>query len=499
MKRARNLIVGAFICLVCILSVQTKVVFAAKNTYEIKNDGKAKEGKDLYGDSELPASFNNVKYYDVAIPYKLTAEDIGGYCTKTSPCGTMHAMSQPVRKMKQGTGVQFEVSYSYALNGGISTFKANIDKYVKKHWVSNLKSDKAKKSSEGIVVVQDKNGTEYLLTAVQPFFFSGTSNGKEGFPKENGGTTGQLIDAILTDGTVIHLICCDINAVEHTNGGRKDRLTCDWRCSKHHPAMANLKLKQYRNLFSACNGNQLEFIFGGSSSSSASEAINKLGLGKKRKIAYYRIYNKKIKDAPKPVSEEVKKCMTNMGETKIVSESATPKEKEEAKAVVTGTKYLETDFVQDKGMHDMVIEFGDIEALNDDEVYNLKTWQGDIETDKSDSILVTGGRLIVLIFGIIFEVWMLLMYLAYWFDRLNNFVDIDLLKVVSFGKLVISPTEEECTFSVRSLAKGETRTINHRHMVMVCIIGLAFGVLIISGTLFNIVNSIVTKALDYLN
>ena len=33
-----------------------------------------------------------------------------------------------------------------------------------------------------LVVVQDKNGTEYLLTAVQPFFFSGTSNGKDGFP-----------------------------------------------------------------------------------------------------------------------------------------------------------------------------------------------------------------------------------------------------------------------------------------------------------------------------
>lgn len=495
MKQARNLIVGVFICLVCILSVQTKVALATENTYEIKNDGKAKEGKDLYGDSKLPASFNNVKYYDVAIPYQLTAEDIGGYCTKTAPCNTMYAMSKAVRKQKQGTGVMYEFSYSKA-ESGISTFKDNISKYVKKHWTSNLKSDKSDKSSAGLEVVQDKNGTEYLLTAVQPFFFSGTSNGKDGFPNESGGTTGQLIDAVLTDGTVIHLICCDINAVEHTNGGRNDKLTCDWGCAKHHPAMASLKLKQYRNLFSACNGNQFEFIFGGSSYQSASKAINKLGLGNKRKIAYYRVYNKKIKDAPKPASEEVKKCMTKMGETKIVSEDATPKEKAEAKAVVTGTKYLETDFVQDKGMNDMVIDFADKSSLSDSDLYNLKAWQSDIEKDESEGILITGGRYAVLIFGILFEVWMLFIYLAYWFDRINNFVDIDLLKIVTFGRLVISPTEEECTFSMKELAKGQTRTINHRHILYVCIVGLAFGTLIVSGKVFDVVNNIVTYALN---
>lgn len=172
---------------------------------------------------------------------------------------------------------------------------------------------------------------------------------------------------------------------------------------------------------------------------------------------------------------------------------------EVAKTAVSAGTMSESEFVQWKKMTDIKLEFGDIEAFNDDELYNLKTWQGDIEKDTEDSILVKGGRLITLIFGIIFEVWMLLIYLAYWFDRLNNFVDIDLLKIVTFGRLVISPTEEECTFSVRDLGKGETRTINHRHVIMVCIVGLAFGTLIISGKLFNIVNGIVTKALEWLS
>ena len=91
---------------------------------------------------------------------------------------------------------------------------------------------------------------------------------------------------------------------------------------------------------------------------------------------------------------------------------------------------------------------------------------------------------------------MLFIYLAYWFDRINNFVDIDLLKIVTFGRLVISPTEEECTFSMKELAKGQTRTINHRHILYVCIVGLAFGTLIVSGKVFDVVNNIVTYALN---
>ena len=172
--------------------------------------------------------------------------------------------------------------------------------------------------------------------------------------------------------------------------------------------------------------------------------------------------------------------------------------KEVAKTAVSSGVWGEEEFVSWKKMTDIQLEFADIKSLNDDDLHNLKTWQEDIEKDTADNILITGGRWIVLLFGIIFEIWMLLMYLAYWFDRLNNFIDVDLLKLISFGKLVISPTEEECTFSVRSLAKGETRTINHRHMLMVCAIGLAFGTLIVSGTLFDIVNGIVQRVLDYI-
>lgn len=172
---------------------------------------------------------------------------------------------------------------------------------------------------------------------------------------------------------------------------------------------------------------------------------------------------------------------------------------EVAKTAVSAGKMSESEFVQWKKMTDITLEFADIKALSDDDIYNLKTWQGDIEKDKGESILIKGGRWLVLLFGIVFEIWMLLIYLAYWFDRLNNFVDIDLLKIVTFGRLVISPTEEECTFSVRDLSRGDTRTINHRHVVMVCVVGLAFGTLIISGTIFNVINSIVTKALEWLS
>lgn len=171
---------------------------------------------------------------------------------------------------------------------------------------------------------------------------------------------------------------------------------------------------------------------------------------------------------------------------------------EVAKTAVTTGGMSESEFVQWKNQTEITITFEDAKSLSAEDLYNLKAWQEDIEKDSSDNILITGGRYIVLIFGILFEVWMLFIYLAYWFDRINNFVDIDLLKIVTFGRLVISPTEEECTFSMRDLAKGDTRTINHRHIIMVCIIGLAFGTLIVSGKLFTIVNNIVTGVLDYI-
>ena len=115
-----------------------------------------------------------------------------------------------------------------------------------------------------------------------------------------------------------------------------------------------------------------------------------------------------------------------------------------------------------------------------------------------DNFLVKGGRWIAILFGILFEVWMMFIYLAYWFDRINNFIEVSLLSIITFGKLRISPDENECTFSVKSLASSEMRTINHKKLLGVVIVGLAFGALIISGTIFVWLHAFVNKILSWI-
>ena len=171
---------------------------------------------------------------------------------------------------------------------------------------------------------------------------------------------------------------------------------------------------------------------------------------------------------------------------------------ENAKSAVVAGFLNESDFVQYKKMSDITIEFADISKLSDDENANLELWKDDLEKDKGDNILIKGGRFLTMLAGILFTIWMILIYLAYWLDRINNFIDFDFLPIITFNKLRISPTEEECTFSVKDLGKGETRTINHRHIIGVCICGIAFGCMIISGFIFTIVNSIVTKVLTFI-
>lgn len=114
-----------------------------------------------------------------------------------------------------------------------------------------------------------------------------------------------------------------------------------------------------------------------------------------------------------------------------------------------------------------------------------------MEYSNSENILVKLGRTIALWFGIIFLIWVVFIYLFYWFDRINNFIELDLLKIITFGRLTISPDESECTFSLKDIGKSDIKTINHKKLISVCIVGIGFAVFIISGAMFSLLNSFV--------
>ena len=86
----------------------------------------------------------------------------------------------------------------------------------------------------------------------------------------------------------------------------------------------------------------------------------------------------------------------------------------------------------------------------------------------------------------------MLIYLAYWFDRLNNFIPIDLLNILTLGKLRIADSDTEVTFSLRdNSTRSRVKTVNHRAVLFIAITAIAFGTLIVTGTLFRILFGVV--------
>lgn len=144
---------------------------------------------------------------------------------------------------------------------------------------------------------------------------------------------------------------------------------------------------------------------------------------------------------------------------------------------------------------DMIKE-ADIDNLNNNELVSLDDWK--IMTEQ-ESDLVKVLRRCVMIIGILFIVWGILFYCAFWFDRINTYFDLDLLGILSLGRLRRSDTDEECTFRMTDQPKSEARTINHKYCLIISITAIAFGVFMVSGLLFLLVRKIVNFVQGFLH
>lgn len=135
------------------------------------------------------------------------------------------------------------------------------------------------------------------------------------------------------------------------------------------------------------------------------------------------------------------------------------------------------------------------ENLSQDDLESVAIWERNVFEDIEQGGFIRFARILVQIFGIMFTVWMIFLYIAYWFDRVNNFFYIDFLGILSFGYLHMSDTEEECTFHIKDLGKGDRKTVNHRAILFVCLCGIAFGVFIISGFYYQVIGALVRMVL----
>lgn len=131
------------------------------------------------------------------------------------------------------------------------------------------------------------------------------------------------------------------------------------------------------------------------------------------------------------------------------------------------------------------------DKLKQDQLEGLAMWERENQHSIEEGGLISWLRRIVMLVGILFTIWMALIYCAYWFDRINNFFYIDALGFLTAGHLHMSENEQESTFRVKDLGKDTHKTVRHRDILFICLVGVAFGVCIITGFIYDVLNSLI--------
>lgn len=131
-------------------------------------------------------------------------------------------------------------------------------------------------------------------------------------------------------------------------------------------------------------------------------------------------------------------------------------------------------------------------VLSQDETTNLDNWEMTANEDKGAWSFVKVLRILTQIVGILFIMYVLLIYVAYWFDRLNVYFDFELLGTLTLGRLHISESEDKCTFGIHTVNDLSSRmTVNHKAILFICTVGLLFGLSIVSGLFYSILTAFV--------
>ena len=279
----------AFCVILFCITLFYSVSFA--DTYTLDNDGYAMESP--WGKCEsIPPSFDNCEYYDCYLPYNMEINDIGGYVargTVNPTAGTENIINRvkydivednPNKRYAKVTyHLAHQSNQEYAAGDGERVKKAfwnGPDLTVDREFIRN-----GYDKDTGCMVVTDAEGTKYYVMAIQEFFYrptntAGDPNGMEpmgsienpeNFPKW-GTMRGQVVDVILTDGTVIHFIVADANSSKHTNtdgfpngpnGGEYVRTDDHEHVGMEvHYADIPDDLVQYEHMFSHTNVNCIE-------------------------------------------------------------------------------------------------------------------------------------------------------------------------------------------------------------------------------------------------
>lgn len=451
------------VCLSLFMVLITRVdVFAV--TFD--NDGSARENP--YGDAGFPSSFGEeVSYYDCYLPYGLTVQEIGGYAVgaSNSTSDSYTAMPSYVFDWPAGTRCNYQGSgTSSYIDTATMTFE----------------------SDTGLEIYTDPMGNQYYATAIQHFFYNNSSVGENGFPGWGLDNRGQMFDVVLTDGTVIHFVVTDANAIQHTNSGSDDT---EGAFDVIY-TFAESDYPQYKHMLSATAGNCLELW--GQSSSCANKFMQKYNIGSdegKNRIAYYRMYNADIDDGIERASGVGTEVSYNLGDVTIGSSPSEGSEGEESYDSAGHLIVPESGLVGMSGLTSSILseqeelEFASREDLSIGEQYSVVMIGEDVALAK-EALSLDNARVAVVFVGLVFVFYGVLLILALMLDKINSFVEISFVGLLTLG--FIQYTEDEDL----KISKGYA---SMGKMVSIIAVVMVIGCLLISGGVIPFMMGIVER------
>lgn len=195
---------------------------------------------------------------------------------------------------------------------------------------------------------------------------------------------------------------------------------------------------------------------------------------------------KRVQEAQQQIIEE-NASQGNDGEVDGSNQSGTVK--------VTGA--LDEEYFGVYGTHlkENSIALPNADMLTVNEQKQIATWGNNIGT--LDESYIGFMRRVISFLGIMFTIYCLFIYLAYWLDRVNTFFDISFLSMLTLGNLELSPDEKQSTFNPANEGK---KIVNHKDVIKIVVIGCIVGVLLISGWVYKgvaLVLDLIEKILSY--
>lgn len=460
----------AFCCLVAMIVLPRNSIGGLyADSVTIPNDGLEKATP--YGDSKLPSSYGEGSdYYDCFIPYGMTTGEIGG-------CANGYSKAKP----------QFSYSmeqYPERKNYKISAAVTREGKASAKHNCT-ISSDDI-----GMNIATDSGGNQYYICAIPGFCFAfgGTGiSGGSNFPQFTSTGNGQAIDIVLTDSTCLHFVVFDHKALTHTNGGpASDNSDVVY-------TYGGLNKAQYKNLFQAANGDTLEIF------SDNNEAVKKFkerfGIGTSNYISVIRMYNIDLDNgAPTRAAGVGTTPYYKMADSVSVTGSGSGGGSGSGSTVVGGGSKLVSEWelagmpnnvkLSDEQSEVILLDRSSLSVKESDNVAKI----GEDIAYMSEIALLDRVRAGISFLGIIVLLYGVFLVCAVLFDRANNFLDISLVHMLTFGKIYYDPWSEDMDKQGKNFA-------GTKKVIISAVIVIIVGMLILSGSLTVFMGKVVYRVM----